>query len=478
MDVESLDFTSQEHRTSRVCYIQQTANTSTSKAKKGMDLQTCEGQSAVYWPNLVSSFELVGTQLPRNELYRRDEHYQVQPFSFSIIILEDLARSQEASLRPGLHCSASEDLEVETRKVLLALSVAVLVIFTVAAVLRVSKSSNDPSFCDTYLKRLSVKYFLQATRHQIYLLQALAAFILINSYLLLHINQIAYDFPNDATDNDSPDSNARKYEAGSLHHARTSDKERLFTETVAKEKNILEANSSDIQTLPLLPLSAEKLLTYLAFYGNFAIPLTIYAIQESEQLWKKEKLWGLLYSFILLLSPLKYLSSTLTFYIISVTTHKSPQNLLFEGVSKWLPSLYVTSVLSLFLFTLALKIYIELRLREPALSCGNIIVRREIRYYPLGVILTSVLILGCEIPYISHFIFFILNGNSDILIVYLLAFSIAFCFVAAAASLVVGFKKNQHATKSRIKKKRVDSGVCLVNSFVYQARSEAGKAEC
>lgn len=247
---------------------------------------------------------------------------------------------------------------------------------------------------------------------------------------------------------------------------------------MAKEKNKPEENSSNT-ALPLPSLPSEKLLP---FCGNFAIPLIIYAIQESELLWKKERLWGFLYSFILLLSPLKYLCSSLTFYVITVTAHKSPQNILFHGVSKWLPSLYITSALSLFFFSLALKMYIEQGLMSPVSSSvsSNLTLRRKIYRYPspLGVIFTSVLILSCEIPYDLHLINFILNGNSDILIVCLLAFSTAFCLVPVSTSLVVGLKRNCHTTKYWKKKKRLDSGVCLANSFIYQVRSEADKAEC
>lgn len=81
-------------------------------------------------------------------------------------------------------------------QVLIALSVAVLVIFTVSSVLRVGESSDDLSPGDT-----SVKHFLQATRSQIYPLQALAAFILINIYLLLQISQVAYDSSGEASNN-------------------------------------------------------------------------------------------------------------------------------------------------------------------------------------------------------------------------------------------------------------------------------------
>lgn len=250
---------------------------------------------------------------------------------------------------------------------------------------------------------------------------------------------------------------------------------------MTKEKNTLESNSSGIG-VPLLPLPTKKLLTFVALCGNFAVPLTIYAIQESELLWQKEKLWGFLYSFILLLAPLKYLCSSLTFYAISVTAHRSPQNILFQGVSKWLPCLYITSVLSLFLFTLALKIYVELSLKSPALTTAgtNITLQRKMHSNPspLGVILTSALILGCEIPYILHFINFTLCEISDILIVCLLAFSTAFCLMTVTVLLVVGFKWNCHIATSRTKKKRIDSGVCLANSFVYRARSDSGKTKC
>ncbi|XP_068133130.1 uncharacterized protein [Hyperolius riggenbachi] len=334
-------------------------------------------------------------------------------------------------------------------QVLVALSAVLLVLFTISTTLKLGQSSDDLTVGGTCLRRPSVKQFLQAIRSQRYSLQALAAFILINCYLLLQINQLSYNCTETPLDN----------------------------VTELKEWSKPGVN----RTEAALTLADEETLTYLAFAGNFLLPLIIYAIQESEPLWQKEKLWGYCYSFILLLSPLKYLSLSLAFYVITVMALKSSYNL-FWGVSKWLPALYAISVISLFLFLLAFKMYVEISFTNPVSESAatHFTLRRKIFSYPspLGVILTTFLIFSCDILYILHFILFILEGRREILIIYLLAFSIAFCLLIVTVSLIVGLRRKCHTNKAKIKQKRVDSGVCQANSFVYQPRSEGGKTDC
>ncbi|XP_063786593.1 uncharacterized protein LOC134935464 isoform X2 [Pseudophryne corroboree] len=336
---------------------------------------------------------------------------------------------------------------------LLATSVVLMILFTASAVLEVGHSSVTDNAVCTYKKRASMNHILQAFRSQKYPLQALASFILINSYLLLQLSQLALDYLN------------RKSGNGTMH----------------AEWNRVDANSSetDIEA-SLWPVPAEKLLTYLALCVHFAVPLIIYSVQESESVWQKEYLWGFFYSVILLLSILKYLSSSLTFYVISLGVHQSPHSRLFLGGSAWLPALYVISVLSLFLYSFSLKIYLELSFKTSVsdLPAANLTLRRKINLYPspLWVILTTFVVVGSEMPFILHLISFLLLDRNDIFIVCLLAFSNGFCILCFCGCLLVGLRRRCRTNKSRIKKNRIDSGVCIANSFVYQASPETGKA--
>ncbi|KAM3924800.1 uncharacterized protein RB166_008155 [Leptodactylus fuscus] len=332
--------------------------------------------------------------------------------------------------------------------VLLAISLAVIVLFTASSLLKVGQPMMDLYSGWTYQKHPSIKHIVQAIRSQKYHLQALAAFILVNSYLLLQHSQLVLIYQDKTLGNDT-----------------------------VQEWNRLERNSSVSENLPLPSI---KIFPFMVLCVNFVVPLVIYTMEESQPVWQRSRLWGFYYSVLLLLSTLKYLSSAVTFYVISLKAHQSPE-IISQGVTTWLPPLYVTSALSLFLYSLFLKVYMEMWFKasvsgSPAV---NITLRRKVRIYPspLGVIVSVFLVIGCEVPFLLHLVHFALLYTRDIFIVYLLAFNLGFCFLSLGGCLIIGFRRRHHTKKSRGKQKHIDSGVCLATSFVYQSGPETANKE-
>lgn len=246
----------------------------------------------------------------------------------------------------------------------------------------------------------------------------------------------------------------------------------FFTDTVQLEWNRLETNNSESEIV-VSPLPSIKILPFMAFCVNFAVPLVIYTMEESEPVWQKQHSWGFYYSVFLLLSTLKYLSSAITFYVVSLKAHQSSQISIFQGVTTWLPALYALSALSLFLHSVFLKIYMKMRFQTPVSgsTASNITLRRKVCYYPspLGVIVTTFLLIGSEVPFFLHLVHFVLLYRTDIIVVYLLAFDSVFCLVNFCGCLILGLRRKRQANKCRGKQKKIDSGVCLAASFVYQS---------
>ncbi|XP_075716174.1 uncharacterized protein LOC142751085 [Rhinoderma darwinii] len=332
-------------------------------------------------------------------------------------------------------------------QVLLAISVAAIVLFTACSILKVGQPLVDLNSGWTYHKHPSMKHIIQAIRSQKYYLQALAAFILVNSYLLLQVIKLA---PRDL------------------------DKT-LGNGTMQVEYNRLETNSSESEIV-VLNLPSIQILPFMAFCVNFVVPLVIYTMEESEPLWQKQHFWGFYYSILLLLSALKYLSSSLTFYAVSLKAHQSPEIFIFQDVTTWLPFLYALSALSLFLYLFFLKIYIEMRFKTPVpdLPASNLTLRRMVHIYPspLGVIITTFLVIGNEVPFLLHLVHFVLLYRRDIFMVYLLVFNSGFCLLSFCGCMMLILRRRHQAKKYRGKRKQIDSGVCLANSFVYQSGLE------
>ncbi|XP_069811476.1 uncharacterized protein [Dendropsophus ebraccatus] len=329
-------------------------------------------------------------------------------------------------------------------QVLLALSVAVILLFTGASIVKLGKPITDPYSGWTYQKYPSMKHIIQALRGQKYQLQALAAFILVNSYLLLKLNQLALLYQDKTLGND----------------------------TIQLADTRIETNSSESEIVVLL-LPSIKSLPFMAFCVNFAVPMVFYTFKESEPVWQKQHFWGFYYSVFLLLSTLKYLSSAITFYAVSLKADESPEILISQGVTTWLPPLYAVSALSLFLHSFFLKIYMEMRFKTPVSgsSASNLTLRRKVPIYPslLGVIVTTMLVIGSEVPFFLHLVHFVLLFRRGILVVYLLAFNSGFCLLSFCGCLILGLRRRRQAKKCRGKQRQIDSGVCLADSFLYQS---------
>ncbi|XP_056430666.1 uncharacterized protein LOC130369421 isoform X2 [Hyla sarda] len=299
----------------------------------------------------------------------------------------------------------------------------------------------------TYQKYPSRKHIVHAIRSQKYHLQALAAFILVNSYLLLQLSRVA-----------------------SVHPDKT-----LGNDTVQLERNRIETNTSEFEIV-VLPVPSIKILPFVAFCVNFALPLVFYTVEESEPVWQKQRFWGFYYSFLLLLSTLKYLSSALTFYVACLKAYTSPQIFIFQGFETWIPSIYAVSTLSLFLNSFLLKIYMEMRFQTPASGSPgpNLTLRRKvcIQPSPIGVIVTTLLVIGSDVPFLLHLVHFVLLYRMDTLVICLLAFNSGFCILGFSGCLILGLRKRRRVKKCRGKQKQIDSGVCLAASFVYQSGPE------
>ncbi|KAM8972013.1 uncharacterized protein RCH25_017622 [Pelodytes ibericus] len=334
-------------------------------------------------------------------------------------------------------------------QVLLAISMAAILLFTAFAVLKVERSAVVP---DSGYKHSRLNHSLEVLRSQKYALHALSAFLLINSYLLLQISKLC----------------AHPSDRGA--HNGTMD-----TESHGFVGNITKVNVWMV--LYLLPL--ENRITYIEYCVYFAVPMICHSIQESDPIWRNEKLWGFLYSTALLMSAVKYLSSTFAYFFVSLTAYLSPQSILIQGSPMWVPVLYSTSLLSVFLYTLSVKCYVDLCFRVPisSSSVNNLTLRRKIRPYPspLGVVLSTLLIVACEIPSMVHLINFLLRERKNDLIVFLFVLSVGFGLFCVSTSLIVGLRRNCRPKKHKLKHSRVESGVCLANSFVYQSSPNSGK---
>ncbi|KAM4038395.1 uncharacterized protein ACNLHF_016714 [Anomaloglossus baeobatrachus] len=332
-------------------------------------------------------------------------------------------------------------------QVLLAVSTTAIVLFTASFFLKMEQTMVDLNSGCTYQKHPSMKHIVQAVRSQKFHLQALAAFILVNSYLFLQLSQL------------SP-----------LYLDKTSDNDTVQLEWDRQERNMSESE------IGVLPLPSIKILPFMAFCVNFAVPLVSYTMKESEPVWQKQHFWGLYYSVILLLATLKYLSSAITFYVICLKAQQSPQILIFQDVTTWLSPLYASSVLSLFLYLFFLKIYMEMRFTMTASGspASNLTLRRKVHISPspLGVIVTTFLVIGSEVPFLLHLVHFVLLYRREICIVYLLVFNSGFCFLNFCGCLMLGLRRKHHAKKCRGKQKQIDSGICLAASFIYQSGPE------
>ncbi|XP_077117229.1 uncharacterized protein LOC143773767 isoform X2 [Ranitomeya variabilis] len=330
---------------------------------------------------------------------------------------------------------------------LLAISTAAIVLFTASIFLKRKQIVVDLSSGWTYQKHPSMKHIAQALRSQKYHLQALAAFILINSYLLLQLSQLAPVYLGKTMRND----------------------------TIQLEWDKQERNSSETDIV-VPPLPSIKIIPFMAFCVNFAVPLVFYTMEESEPVWQKQHLWGFYYSVLLLLSTLKYLSSAITFYMISLQAQQSPQIFIFQGVTTWLPPMYASSAISLFLYSFFLKIYMEMRFKTAVSGspASDLTLRRKVSTTPspFGVIVTTFLVIGSEVPFLLHLVHFVLLYRSEICMIYLLVFNSGFCFISFCGCLILGLRRKHQAKKCRGKQKQIDSGICLAASFIYQSGAD------
>ncbi|XP_002936897.3 uncharacterized protein LOC100490316 [Xenopus tropicalis] len=332
-------------------------------------------------------------------------------------------------------------------QVLLAFSLVAMLLFTLSAVL---STPHTPDTEHKYQKKSSWRHLISALKSQSYTLQALAALLLTNSYLLLQLSEWLAK-PMSTSGNNG-----------------TADVEE-FGSNASYSKN------SNWITLPTV-LPGDN-FTYLLYCIPVLVPLTVHSVQQSDVVWKTEKLWGFLYSVVLLLIGIKYLSSSFTFYIVSILVIPSPQMHLFKGFPVWIPVVYVTSILMLFLYSILLKIYVEVSCRVPSsgFPATNLTMRKKIRSYPspLGIIFTTFLIVACEIlPMLK--IYFLLSKKTEHFILFLFSFNTAFYLVCVSVSVMAMVRKCL-SNKVKRKPRKVGSGVCLANSFVYQSSPNAAK---
>ncbi|KAM4676005.1 uncharacterized protein O3C94_008643 [Discoglossus pictus] len=338
-------------------------------------------------------------------------------------------------------------------RVLLALSVAAMLLFTTTILITVKESSEDEATGCKIEKRPTLKHLLPALRSQKYPVQALSAILLIHSYLLLQC----------CTSASNP-------------LVRDADNDTLETEGSGMDVNISEA--SQRTALPSIPPGNS--FTCLLCCVNFAIPLIFHSMQESDPVWQKERLWGFLYSVTLLLIAIKYLSSSFSFFVVIFALKQSSPSLLFQGSSLWLPALHVISALSVFLFSLFLKIYVELscRVSLSSYSATNLTLRRKIRVCPspAGVIFSTLLIVVCEVPFMIK-LYVLSLKETEAFTLCLFAINAGFCFFCISVSVIVGLRRSCLTNVVRVKQRQTDSGVCMANSFVYQPSPTSSNAE-
>ncbi|OCT87648.1 uncharacterized protein XB22062450.S [Xenopus laevis] len=334
-------------------------------------------------------------------------------------------------------------------QLLLAFSLVAMLLFTLSAVL---SKPHTPVPEHKYQKKTSLKLLISALKCQIYHLQALAALLLINSYLLLQLSEWLAK-PKSTTENNG-----------------TADVEEFGMNT---------SNSKTSNWMMIPSVLPGDSFTYLLYCIPVVVPMIVHSVQQSNMVWKTEKLWGFFYSVILLLIGIKYLSSSFSFYVVSLLVAPSPQMLLLKGFPVWIPVVYFTSVLTLFLYSILLKIYVEISCNIPSsgVPATHLTMRKKIRSYPspLGIIFTTLLIAACEIlPMLE--IYFQLSNKTEHFIWFLFSFNIAFYLVCLFVLVMVTVRKYL-SNNVKAKPRKVGSGVCLADSFVYQCSPNVAKAK-
>ncbi|OCT88707.1 hypothetical protein XELAEV_18017337mg [Xenopus laevis] len=310
----------------------------------------------------------------------------------------------------------SQDITfISAIQLLLAFSLVAMLLFTLSAVL---SAPHTPVTEHKYQKQSSLRLLISALKCQIYPLQALAALLLINSYLLLQLSESLVK-PMSAAGNNG-----------------TADVEGFGMNT---------SNSKTSNWVMLPSVLPGDSFTYLLYCIPVVVPMTVHSVQQSDVVWKTEKLWGFFYSVILLLIGIKYLSSSFIFYIVSLLVTPFPQTLLFKGFPVWIPVVYIMSVFTLFLYSILLKIYVEVSCRIPSsgVPASYLTMRKKTKSYPspLGIIFTTLLIVVCEIlPMLK--IYLLLSKKTELFILFLFSFNGAFYLACLSVLVMVTMEVN------------------------------------
>ncbi|KAJ1126332.1 hypothetical protein NDU88_004740 [Pleurodeles waltl] len=350
--------------------------------------------------------------------------------------------------------SQSEDHIVIAVQVLLVFSLVAMLFFSVSLFLKLDCQLKPPmdGTPACFLQKYPAVKHLQALKSQQYLLHGLAALLLMISISLLQLGSPGQQ------------QSILAGEAGMTNATR-----------VEPVRN--HSKSRHEFLLPMLPqdVSVSSILLCL----NVLSPMFLHAMAESDPIWQRERLWGASFSAVLVLASMKSLSLSLTFDALYVKAALAPYRPTIFQSRVWIPPLYALSLLSLFMFCISLKVYVDLSCPELGSSPAGLKLRRKARPCPspLALLLTTLVQIASEVPFLVE-LYLIFCENINVYFLMLWAFNLGFCLLCCAVCLGVFLLQKYRISRCRAKKERTASGLCLAHSFIYQTSKLGSSSRC